>query len=298
MKIGKFSVEVTHEEKILFPKSKISKKDLIDYYQKASCRMLPHLKDRPISLMRYPNGINKEGFLQKNISDYFPKWIKRVSVSRKEKSSIHMVLCNDKATLIYLINQNCITSHIWLSKKDKKDVPDRLIFDLDAPKSKFSLAIEAALGLKDILEKDLNLSVFVMTTGSNGLHVVVPIKREKNFDFTRQIAKKIAQILVEKSPKKFTTEQRKNKRGNKLFIDCMRNGFAQTSVAPYSVRAIEKAPIATPLFWKDLSKSDLTAQFFNIENIQKRLKGKDPWEGIEKKAKSLVSAEKKLNKII
>ncbi len=288
-------VELSNEDKILFPKSKITKGDVISYYKKNARKIVSYMKDRPVSLMRYPNGITKEWFFQKNEPTYFPKWIKTASVKRKGKSNITMVLCNDVDSLVYIANQACITPHIWLSKKDKPNNPDRVIFDLDPPEGKFNLAIKAALLLKEVLEKKLKLPCFVMTTGSNGLHVVIPIKREKEitFDDTREFAKRVARIVVEKEKTEFTLEQRKNKRRGRLFIDCMRNGFAQTVIAPYSIRAIENAPIACPISWKDLQSKKITAQSFNIFSKIKS----DPFKGMDKKAKSIKKAINKIESL-
>jgi len=285
-------VEITHVDKLLFPKDKITKADLIKYYELAAKRMLPLIKDRPITMKRYPNGIKKEGFVQKSASDYFPKWIKTVSVGRKGKSAIKMVLCNDKDTLKYLANQACITPHIWLSRKDSPDCPDRMIFDLDPPGKNFALVLEAARDLRELLEKDFKLKAFVMTTGSKGLHVVVPIKREHTFDEVRGCAKAIGSLLVEKKPGKYTLNPRKTARGKKLFIDYMRNGYAQTTVAPYAVRALDGAPIATPITWREVTSS-LTAQKYHLKNISKRLT-KDSWSGMQRSSKSLSLIHEKI----
>lgn len=270
-------VEITHPDKILFPKEKITKQELADYYANVAHLMIPLIKDRPISMKRYPEGIKKEGFFQKNAPAGMPSWIKTAKVSRKEKGTTHMVLCQDKETLQWLANQNCITPHIWLSKIDKPTIPDQMIFDLDPPPRKgFDLVIEGALTLRTILEKEYKSKPLVMTTGSRGLHVIVPIKRQLPFDEVRKKAREIADQLVATDPKKYTTEARLNKRKGRLYIDIMRNGYGQTVVAPYSVRPLKGAPIATPLFWEELKDKTLLANSFHIRNIQNRLK-KNPW---------------------
>jgi bifunctional non-homologous end joining protein LigD len=279
-------VEITHPDKILFPKDHLTKGDLIAYYELVAPRMLPLIKDRPISMKRYPNGIDKEGFFQKNISPYFPKWIKKVSVHREGKPPIDMALCNDVSTLIYLANQACITPHIWLSKKPNLEHPDRMIFDLDPPGKNFALVLEAARDLRAVLEKEFKLKAYVMTTGSKGLHVVVPIKPKHSFDEVRAFARSVGELLAERKSTCYTTNPQKAKRRKKLFIDYLRNGYAQTGVAPYAVRALDGAPVATPLAWRELT-SRLTAQSFTINNIKRRLKASDPWQGIDKAAHSL-----------
>lgn len=199
-----------------------------------------------------------------------------------------MILCDDKNTLLWLANQNCITPHIWLSKIDKPDYPDRMIFDLDPPARKgFSVVVEAALLLREILEKKHKLKTFIMTTGSRGLHVVIPIKRNRKYEDVRHFAREIADELTASDPKKYTTEARKEKRRGRLYIDVMRNSKGATAVAPYSVRPREGAPIATPISWSELKDSSLRSDSFHIRNIQKRLR-KNPWSGMERSAKTIV----------
>lgn len=286
-------VKISHPNRILFPKSKITKEEFVNYYKKMAKKIIPLIKDRPISMQRFVEGIDKEIFFQKNVSSYFPKWLKTVSVSRIGKENITMAVCNDLDSLVYLANQICVL-HVWLSKKDKLDIPDRLIFDLDPPQKNFRKAVEAAFDLKKILD-ELKLPSFVMTTGSLGLHVVVPIKRELNFDEVRNFAREVGSYLSSLYPKKYTIEPRLNKRKNRVFLDYLRNAFAQTSVAPYSIRAIEKAPISMPLDWKELLDKKLHAQSFNIKNVFKRKK--DPWKNITSKTVSLKPAILKIKKL-
>ncbi len=287
-------VTITHPDKLLFPKSKISKKEMADYYQKISKRMLPLIKDRPISMKRYPQGITGLGFFQKNAPEGHPNWLKTARVGREGKGAIQMVLCNDLATLTWLANQNCITPHIWLSRIDKPRTPDRLIFDLDPPpKAGFKSVVEGAKALKELLEKKLKLKAFVNTTGSKGLHVVVPIKREFDFNEVRHFARQVAMMLVKSNPKKYTLEARKEKRRGRLYIDVVRNAFGQTVVAPYAVRALEGAPVATPIFWEELNNPSLKSNSFTIRTIKGRLK-KNPWAQLERSSKSLKQAVKLL----
>ncbi len=288
-------VEITNPDKILFPKDKITKKDLIDYYQRVSSLMLAHLKDRPIVMQRYPNGIQKSGFLQKNISDYFPNWIATASVKRQAAGKGELVLCQNKDTLTYLANQACITPHIWLSKKTKINCPDRIIFDLDPPKGRFDLVKQAAKALREVLEKELKLKTFIMTTGSSGLHVVVPIKPNLEFDEVRAFAKKVAQRVCTQDPKIFTIQPRKNRRAGRVFIDYLRNSYAQHAVAPYAVRAIAGAPIATPVSWTELSR--IHPQSFHMKNIRGRIGRSNPWSSFQSSARAIQSAIKKLEKL-
>jgi bifunctional non-homologous end joining protein LigD len=283
-------VNITNEDKILFPKSKITKKDFVNYYKMISKKMIPLIKDRAISQNRFPNGINNKIFFQKKILDYYPKWFKTIKVSRIDEKPISMALVNDLDHLLYLANQ-VLEFHVFLSKKNNLNKPDRIIFDLDPGKQSFLKIIKAAKDLKKLLD-ELNLSSFFMTTGSKGLHVIVPIKEEVDFDVIREFSKKAANLLVERFPKEYTTQMSKNKRGNKIFIDYLRNSYAQTAIAPYSIRAIENAPIATPIEYGELKKS-LTSQSFNIKNISKRKK--EPFKNIDKSKKSIKKAIKKID---
>lgn len=288
MKAGKYEVALTHQDKILFPKDKITKEDVALYYLKVAKFMLPLVEDRPISMHRFPRGIDREGFFQKQPPKNLPSWIQTEKVKRQNKKPFPMILCREKATLLWLANQNCITPHIWLSRIDEPNLPDRMIFDLDPPtKKQFPLAIEGALLLRKIIETKYKLKAFVMTTGSKGLHVVVPIQRKYSFDQVRHVARAIAEKVALEDPKKFTLEVRKNKRKGRVYIDTLRNGFAQTTVAPYALRPLPKAPVATPLFWKELKHKTLRPDSYTLRNISLRLK-KNPWAGIEKQAREIL----------
>ena len=291
-------VVITHPDKILFPQSEITKEEIAEYYSMIATRMVAYIKDRPVSLKRYPLGINKDGFFQKNItSKTLPSGVNTVSITKMDKKKISMLLCNNAKALVYMANQDSITPHIWLSRYDKPYIPDRIIFDLDTSKDDFVLVKKGAMLLKKVLEEKLQLHTFAMTTGSKGIHVMVPIKREYTFDITRKFAQLVARYLVTNYPDIFTDKQRKNQRSGKLFLDCMRNGYGQTAVAPYAVRAIEKAPIAMPIAWHDLPRIT-TSQFCTIKNVNRYYNKKDPWNGCKSKSKALVAAEKKLLSLI
>lgn len=298
VKVGKRSLTLTNESRILFPKSRITKGDLISYYAAIAPVMLPYIKNHLITMVRYPSGIDEEGFYQKDAGTYFPDWITTQRV-KKEGGFVDYVVCNDAATLIYLANLACITPHIWLSQYTKLDYPDRMIFDLDPSQGvTFSAVRKAALVLHEILQ-DLGLHSFVMTTGSRGLHVVVPLKRLAPFEYVREFARDVAQWMVQHDEKNLTLEMRKNKRGARIFVDYLRNGFGATAVAPYAVRPHEKAPVATPLEWHEVKNSKLSSQQYTIKTIHKRIaKMGDPWEHMMKQASSLKAARKKLDGMI
>lgn len=284
--LGRYSIDISHEDKILFPDSKITKLALINYYKRIAVRMLPFMKERPISMVRYPLGINKKGFFQKEAGIYFPKWIDRKRI-KKQDGYTNYVIINKIATLVYLANQDCISPHLWLSKIDKINYPDRIIFDLDPSGKDFSMIRRGALLLKKRSE-ELGLKPFAMITGSRGIHVVIPIKRKHKFDYVRKFAYELAKPLVEENKPLFTLEVRKEKRKGLIYIDIMRNAFGQTTVAPYGVRAKKGASIATPVSWKEVNSSKLKPNKYNIKNIFKRLSIiDDPWKNISKSAVSL-----------
>jgi bifunctional non-homologous end joining protein LigD len=273
--VGKHKLKLSNLDKVFFPEQGITKGDLIEYYRRAADIMLPHLQGRPISMQRFPDGIQDSGFYQKEVPDYFPDWIDRTSIQVEEDNTKQdQVVIDNPAMLVYLVNQGMITPHIWLSRQDKIDYPDKLIFDLDPPGDNFEAVRHGAQLMHDILD-ELGLKTFVATTGSKGLHVVIPLDRSE-----------------------LTVETRKNKRKDRLFLDYLRNSYAQTSVAPYAVRAKPGAPVATPVEWRELSDADLGPQSYNINNIFRRLGQKeDPWKNMMADASSIQEAREKLQQI-
>jgi bifunctional non-homologous end joining protein LigD len=264
------------KNKILFPRAKITKGDVIDYYEKIAPIMLPHIKNRPLVMQRFPNGIKQKGFYQKEVPDYFPRWIKRKRVKLEKNGSQALVTVEKKEDLVYLANQAVITPHVWLSTKNKPYYPNKIVLDLDPGKTGLQHMRSAAKLLKKILEKH-GLKVFLMTTGSKGYHLVCPIKQTYKFDKVRAFVKNIVKTLAEQYPRNFTIETLKKKRRGRIFLDYLRNAYGQTSVAPYAIRPYPGAPIATPIDWKELSSTK--PQAYTIKNIFKRLsRKKDPWK--------------------
>lgn len=298
MKANISQIKITKEHKVLFPESGITKNDLVLYYDRIANYILPYLKNRPLTMQRFPEGINKKGFFQKHIPVYFPDWI---TTARIEKVGgwVEHVVCNTKETLLYLVEQDVITFHIPLSTLNCIELPDKLVFDLDPPKGNFKLAVKAAKILRNLLENELGFKTFIMTSGSKGLHIVAPLLQKDNFEKVHDFAMKISQYICGKYPNDFTTAIRKNKRQGKLYVDFLRNSYAQTSVSPFSVRAIENAPVATPISWSELDDKSLHPQLYTIENIFHRLKIKqDPWQAFKTNAKGISAAKKKLDELI
>jgi bifunctional non-homologous end joining protein LigD len=249
-------------------------------------------------MQRYPEGIETGGFFHKDAPDYFPAWIERKEIKKKENGLTHYVICNDTATLVYLTNYDMITPHIWLSTIDKLDYPDRMIFDLDPPRDDFSRVQAGAELLKNIFDA-MEITTFVMTTGSKGAHVIIPLDQTASFDITRECSQQIAQKLAQDNPDMLTTEIRKSKRGDRLFIDTGRNAYAQTGVAPYAIRARMGGPIATPLRWDELLRPDMTSQAYTIKTIFRRLShiDHDPWHDIHTYQYAIDTIQKRWKEI-
>jgi bifunctional non-homologous end joining protein LigD len=244
-------------------------------------------------MQRFPDGIGEQGFFHKDAPDYFPDWIARAKL-RKENGSVNHILANDAATLVYLANQGCITPHVGLSRADRVDHPDRLIFDLDPSNDDFAMVRTAAKAIRELCE-DLELTTFVQTTGSRGLHVVVPLDGSADFAMARDFARRLSEYLAARQSDALTVEQRKDSRKDRVFLDYLRNAYGQTAVAPYAVRAREGAPVATPLDWPEAMAKDLRPDGYTIGNIFRRLAQKDdPWAQIGRHAQSLAKANDKL----
>jgi bifunctional non-homologous end joining protein LigD len=294
--VGGRTIQLSSLDKVLFPESGITKGNLITYYRRMAATMVPFMEGRPLTMHRFPNGIGASGFYQKEAPDYFPEWIRRVCIAVEEEGGEEQpqIICEERATLVYLANQACITPHIWPSRVDKLHYPDKLIFDLDPSGNDFALVRETALDLQQLLS-EVGLVPFVMTTGSKGLHVVVPLKRTAGFDFVRAFARDVAGVLAQRKPDKYTVAMRKRKRGGRIFLDYLRNSFAQNSVTPYAVRARPGAPVATPLEWDEVDDKQLHSQRYTIKNIFRRLGQKeDPWQQMMAQARTLEPARRRL----
>src|SRR5919106_145952 len=262
---GRRRVELSNPEKVLYPDDGITK---------------ANLADRPIALERYPDGLTGERVFQKNVPSHFPDWIARVRVPKRGGSLQH-VLVKEPATLVYLANLACLTVHAFLSRADRLRYPDQLMFDLDPPGTEFQLACRVALDLRRLLEEELRLPTFVKTTGGDGLHLVIPLDRSEDFDAVRSFAADVGRLLARRDPDRVTVEQRKQKRGERLFVDVMRNAYAQTAVPPYVVRARRTAPVATPLDWEEVRDPSLQPGRFTLRTVFGRLARRpDPWKNI------------------
>lgn len=296
IRAGRRRIEISRPGKELFPCG-ITKADLATYYERVAAVMLPHINGRPLNLERYPDGIAGERIMQQRAGRYFPDWIKRANVGKKGGSVEHVV-ASDAGTLVYLAGQACITLHPWLSRADKLNQPDRLIIDLDPSDGRPAEVLRAACTMIELL-RELGLEPWVMTTGSRGYHVTVPLRRSADFDSTRAFARAVADLARRREPRVFTTEQRKAKREGRILIDVMRNAYAHSAVAPYAVRARRNAPVATPLHPDELADRDMRPDRWTLRTVPERLEREgDPWARIGSRAQSIGRAHRALKQAL
>lgn len=294
------TVRLSHMDKVFFPDDDLRKGDLVDYYRMVAPRMLPYLRERPIVMVRYPDGVTGEAILQKNVSRYFPDWVKRVEVERIGRGgAVCQVVADRPETLIYLANQACVELHVLLSRAAALYRPDQLVFDLDPPaEDGFDGARRCALDLRRLLEEDFGLTTYVKTTGGKGLHVHVPLRADEGFDPVRDFARAVAELLIRDAPDRLTLQQRVDQRGNRIYLDVQRNGYAQMAVAPYSVRARRGAPVATPLQWAEVEDAELNPRRFTMRTMGDRLATtQDPWAGMSRHRRGLAAARRRLKSL-
>jgi bifunctional non-homologous end joining protein LigD len=297
--VGGITVRLSNAGKVLFPDDGITKKDLARYYADAADRMLPWLRDRPITMMRYPDGLAGQRIVQKNVPAYFPDWIRRVEVP-KEGGVVKHAICDKPATLVYLANQACIEVHGFTSRADQLDQPDQLVIDLDPPDSQhFEQVRQAALWARELLDGELGLTSYVRTTGGRGLHVHVALDRRADFAAVLEFTHHVAGVLASRHPDVITAEQRKDKRGDRVYVDVMRNAYAQTVVACYAVRARPGAPVSTPLRWPEVEDATLEPGRFTISTMRARLdSADDPWADFLSAGHGLGQASRRLARLI
>lgn len=286
-------VVLTHPRRPLIPSAGLTKAGLARYYQRIAKVALPHWRDRALTLRRFPEGICEEGFFQKHAPDSRPAWVQTVSLAAEDGQVCHL-LAQDTSTLAWLANLSALELHLSPARQDAPRHPDRVIFDLDPSGDDFGAVQEAARLLRALLT-ELELEPNVQTTGSRGLHVVLSIARGHDFDVVHGFAKAVAARLAEAHPDRLTDAQRIAARGEKVFIDYLRNSYGQTSVAPYSLRAKPGAPIATPVSWEEALARGFGPQRYRLDNIFRRLGQKrDPWADITDSPQHLAPALERL----
>jgi bifunctional non-homologous end joining protein LigD len=271
-------VEISNRDKVFWPDDGLTKGDLLDYFDSVAPFILPFLRDRPLTVIRYPDGIGGFSFYQKNTPKYAPGWVKTVKLPSpgSRRGDVSYVLCNSKRTLMWLVNQAAIEFHPWLSRNDRIERPDFLVFDLDPPPGQFEVAVEVAFGMREVLE-EAGLQAVPKTSGSKGVHLYVPIQRRYSYEAVRTAATRVAATVEEAHPDMTTTEFRIANRGGRLFLDIGRNAPGAHIVAPYSPRARPAAPVSFPVSWDALRKVKPTD--FTIRNVPDLLAGHgDAWK--------------------
>lgn len=279
VRVGKRLIKTSSEDRIVFPRDGITKGEVIDYYRRIAPFMLPHLRKRRLTMERHQPNVDANPVFQKDMPEHFPDWISRIEVPKHGGTVTHVV-CDNAETLVYIANQGCLTPHVGLQRIDKNEYPDQMIFDLDPPADDFEIVRFVAFKMRDLLA-EFNLTPFLKTTGSRGLHLVVALDRKTTFDIVRAIARDIAEEMARRAPTHVTTELLKKNRGGKLFLDTNRNGTAQTAVPAFAVRAKDGAPVAMPITWEELEDKKVNARSWNIRNACERMESiQDPWKGL------------------
>jgi bifunctional non-homologous end joining protein LigD len=287
LQVGRRRVEMTHPDKALFTRPRITKLEVANYYERIAEAMLPHLRDRPLALEAFPRGIDAPGYYMKSVPEHFPDWITTAEVAKRD-GSLRQVIAEDAATLVYLAAQNVVTPHVWLSRVDRPREPDRLIIDLDPSPGAGFAAVRAAARQAGERLRDAELVPYVMATGSRGLHVVCPLRRGHSFSAVHGYARSVAEAMVADDPKRLTLEWRRSDRGARVYVDVNRINYAQHAVAAYGIRAKPGAPVATPIEWEELSSSRLKPNRWTVRDAADRLESEgDPWKGMGRRARAL-----------
>ena len=266
-------VPISHPEKVLFPESGVSKGELCAYYEAVAPLMLPHLSGRPVTMERYPAGIGRKGFIQKDVAKGFPAWLERLEVPRrggKADGPVHYPLVYDARGLVWLANQNSITPHVWASRVPKLDHPDLCVFDLDPSEEHPERLRRAALAVREVLE-ELGLASSIKTSGSKGFHIVVALDGVGEFEDSWRFAQGVGRVLVKRHPELLTQEFFKADRRGRILIDTGRNSRGATCAAVYAVRAKPEAPVSAPCTWQELEAGAVGPRTFTLRNMGQRL---------------------------
>jgi bifunctional non-homologous end joining protein LigD len=292
------TVQVSSVDKPFFPAAGLTKGDLLAHYRDVAEVMVPHLRGRPLNLQRFPNGVDGKGFWQQGASEHFPGWVRTVTVDRRgDSGSVDHVVCDDAATLLYLANLATVTFHAWTSRVEHLARPDLAIIDLDPdPGQGLDVVRAAARAVKAACE-EVGLVPFVQTSGSRGYHVVVPLQPGPDVEVVKVFAGELAALVAARDPERLSVEWRKAKRQGRLLLDTARNGYAQTAVAPYSVRPKPEAPVATPIDWAELGRVE--PRTYTLANLRRRLTRKpDPWAGMAGQAAAFDTVRARLDELL
>jgi len=287
---------ITHPEKILFPDDGITKGELAAYYEGIAPIMIPHIRARPVTMERFPAGIGKKGFIQKDVSKGFPAWLERIEVPKKD-GVVHHPIVTDTRSLLWLANQNSITPHVWTSRAPDLHHPDICVFDLDPSKDDEAMLRFAALALRVFLD-EIGLPSWVKTSGSKGFHIVVPLDRKTHMGDVAGFAHAVGALLVRRYPDVLTQEFHKVDRGTRILVDTGRNGYSATFAAVYAVRPKPGAPVSAPCTWEEIDKGTVHPRSFTVRNMADRIGDVgDLWAEMLKKKRSLTRAIAKVRSL-
>jgi len=278
LKVGTKTLHLTNQNKIYFPKEGITKGEIVQYYNEVADFILPYLKDRPQSMNRFPNGIEGPSFYQKDVDvDKTPSWLKTKKVySESNDEHLDYLICNDKATLLYMANLGCIDINPWNSTIKQIENPDWLVIDIDPSKDKFEEVVQTALTVKEVMD-ELETECYCKTSGASGLHVYIPLGAKYDYDSIKIFAQLVATEIQKRIPDITSLERSIKKRNNKIYVDYLQNRRGQTLAAPYSVRPVPGAQVSTPLEWSEVTEKLHPSQF-TIKNVLQRFEKKgDLW---------------------
>jgi len=282
------SATITHPEKVLFPDDGITKGELAAYYEAIAPVMLPHVANRPVTMERYPSGIASKGFWQKDVSRGFPDWLERVEVPKKG-GTVHHPLIADARSLLWTVNQNTITHHVWNRRTPNLQHPDICVFDLDPSIDDAAAVRAAALALRTLLD-ELGLPSAVKTSGSKGFHIVVPLDATVRTGAVARFADAIGTLMVARHPDTLTQEFSKADRGGRILVDTGRNGYSATFAAPYTVRARPGAPVSAPCTWTEIERGEVAPRSFTVRTMPGRIaEVGDLWAGMAADAGRLTA---------
>ncbi|NMH96373.1 non-homologous end-joining DNA ligase [Pseudonocardia acidicola] len=286
---------ITHPDKVLYPEPGVTKADLARYYERVADVMLPHLEGRPLSLVRFPNGLAASGFFQKQAPAGAPVHTVEVPADN-DRGQVEHIVVTDADDLRYLANQSALEVHRALSRVGALDRPDLMVIDLDPPEHRDLTVLRRAVrATRDLLD-EIGLVPFLMATGSSGYHVVTPLDATADFDEVRGLARAVAARLEAADPAGLTTAHRIADRGDRIYLDVGRNAYGQTAIAPYSPRARPGAPVATPLRFRELSR--VAPDGHTVASIGRRLaRTGDPWADIGSHARSAAAARGRLDRL-
>jgi bifunctional non-homologous end joining protein LigD len=293
LRVGSQTLKFTNLKKVFYPDEGYTKRDVLNYYDGVANLILPHLKDRPLSLKRYPNGIKQDYFFQKDAPESFAPWLRTERIDE-----IHYVFAEDRASLLYLVNLGCIDHNPWMSRSQSLDNPDFILIDLDPQECPFDKIVDAALLVKRVLDR-IGLVGYPKTTGGDGMHVYIPVEPIYSYEETRTFADLISRLAIAEEPNLFTTPRTVAKRQkNRVYFDYLQNGRSKTIAAPYVLRAYEGAPVATPLEWHEVQHG-LHPKQFNITNALDRFASRgDLFAGVLQSPQHLDEALEKVEKLL